>query len=96
MCREPKVRRSAIDLLNQYPKREAWFDTLVAAKVATWIVNKEEEGMENGFVPDSARIRLLKHETGPQKQWAKIYYSKLVWKEGTAARETLPPVKIML
>jgi hypothetical protein len=52
--------------------------------------------MENGFVPDSARIRLLKHETGPQKQWAKIYYSKLVWKEGTAARETLPPVKIML
>ena len=62
-----------------------------------WIVRKEEEGREkNGFVPDSARIRLLKHETGPQKQYAKIYYSKLVWKDGITEREAGPPVKIRL
>ncbi|KAE9380654.1 hypothetical protein N431DRAFT_362604 [Stipitochalara longipes BDJ] len=95
ICRDPKVRRSAIELLNQFPRNEAWFDTLVAAKVATYMMDKEEEGMVNGFIPDNARLRLLKHETGPQKQWAKIYYSKLVWK-GAAAREVLPPEMIML
>ena len=96
VCRDPKVRRSAIELLNRFPRREAWFDTLVAAKVATYIVHKEEEGMVNEFIPDSARLRLLKHETGTQKQWATIYCSKLVWKDGAIAREELPPETIML
>jgi hypothetical protein len=82
--------------LKQYPQREGWFDTLAAAKVVTWIVRKEEEGMVNGFVPDSARVRLLKHETGPQKQYVKIYYSRLVWKDGITEREACPPVKILL
>jgi hypothetical protein len=81
--------------LKQYPQ-QGWFDTLVAVKVATWIVQKEEEGMVNGFVPDTARIRLHKHQAGPQKQYVEIYYSKLVWKNGITARETLPPVKIRL
>ena len=96
VCRDPKVRRSAIELLNRFPRREAWFDTIVDAKVATYIVHKEEEGMVNEFIPDSARLRLLKHETGTQKQWATIYCSKLVWKDGAIAREELPPETIML
>ena len=96
VCRDPKVRRSAIELLNRFPRREAWFDTLVAAKVATYVVNKEERGMINDFIPDSARLRVLRHETGPQKQWATIYCSKLVWKDGAIAREELPPETIIL
>jgi hypothetical protein len=96
MCRDPKVRRSAIGLLNKFSKPEAWFDTLIAAKIATWVVHKEEEGMVNGFIPDTARVRLVKHESGPQKQWAKIYCSKLVWRNGIESREALPEVLIQL
>lgn len=96
MCRDTEVRRSAIELLNQHPQRDGWFDTLVAAKVATWIVHKEEEGMVNGFIPEAARVRLLKHEAGPQKQYAKIYCSKFVVENGIAKREALPPVTIIL
>ncbi|PMD35658.1 hypothetical protein L207DRAFT_570152 [Hyaloscypha variabilis F] len=96
VCRDPKVRRSAIELLNRFPRREAWFDTLVAAKIATYIVTKEEKNMVHGFIPDKARLRLLRHETGPQKQWATIFCSKLVWKDGAVGREAIPPETIIL
>lgn len=52
--------------------------------------------MVNGFIPDHARLRLLKYDTGPHKQWDKIHYSKLVWKDGIKARETAEPVTIIL
>jgi hypothetical protein len=95
-CRDPKIRRLAIGLLNQFPNPVAWYDTSVAAKIVTWIVQKEEEVMVNGFVPEIARLKLHKHETAPHKQWANLYLSKHVWKDGIATREMLPPVQIPL
>jgi hypothetical protein len=59
-------------------------------------MHKEEEGMVNGFIPENARVRLLEHETGPHKQWAKIYYSTLVWKDEREEREIQPPATIIL
>jgi hypothetical protein len=95
-CRFPKVRRLAIGLLNQFPNPVAWYDTEVAAKIVTWIVQKEEEGMVNGCIPEGARLKLHKHETGPHKQFANLHISKHVWKDGVAAREMLPEVRIPL
>lgn len=57
-------------------------------------MDKEERGMVNGHIPDSARLRLIKHELGPHKRTAELYYSQLIWKDGNAAREILPPVMI--
>jgi len=93
LCREPTVRRQAIHLLLQYPP-EGWFDTQVAAKISTWIMNKEEEGMVNGFIPDSARLRLVKHDTGPEKRKVELHCSKLIWKDGNPSREMIPGVTI--
>lgn len=95
-CRDPKVRRLAIGLLNQFPNPVAWYDTEVAAKIVMWIMQKEEEGMVNGFIPEGARLKLHKHETGPHKQFANLYISKHVWKDGVAAREMVPEVRIPL
>jgi hypothetical protein len=93
-CRDPKVRRAAVDLLLEFPYREGWFDTLVAANISMWIMTMEEEGMVNGFIPDTARLRLISHEVGPQRRMAVIRCSKFVWKDGKAARELLPLVTI--
>ena len=95
-CRDPKVRRSAISLLTQFPNPVAWYDTSVAAKIVTWIVQEEEKGMVNGHVPEIARIKLHRHVTAPHKQWANLYVSKIVWIDGNATREMLPPVQIPL
>jgi hypothetical protein len=94
LCREPTVRRQGINLLAQWPQKEGWFDTLVAAKISTWLMNKEEEGMVNGFIPDAARLRLVKHDTGPEKRKVELHCSKLVWKDGKPAREMIPSVTI--
>jgi hypothetical protein len=95
-CKDTTVRRAAIDLLNEFPKREGWFDTLVAAKISKWLMDKEEGGKVDGNIPDTARLRLIKHDLGPHKRTAELYCSQLVWKDGNAARVMLPPVTITL
>jgi hypothetical protein len=95
LCREPAVRRQAIELLHQCPQREGWFDAMVFAKISTWLMNKEEEGKVRGHIPDIGRLRLIKHELGPYNRTAKLYYSRFIWKDGNAARELLPPFTII-
>ena len=58
-CREPLIRRQAISLLQSYPRREGCWDSLLLAKVDTWIMQVEEEGIDGlGFIPESSRWRL--------------------------------------
>jgi hypothetical protein len=94
LCREPTVRRQAIDLLHRCPQE--WVDPLVFAKVSEWLMEKEEEGIVDEFIPDTARLRLIKYELGPFDRIATLYYSQLVQKDGNTARELLPPVMILL
>ena len=75
---------------------EGWFDAQVATKISAWIINKEEEGMVNGHIPDTARLRLFKHNTEPEKREVGLYCSKLVWKDGNQVREMIPRVTITL
>lgn len=91
-CREPKVRREAIALLVKHPRREFLGDSLMAAKVARWLMEKEEEGMVDGFVPEMARLRIVKHDFLLKERWTVIRCSKLV--EGCDERITLPEVKL--
>jgi hypothetical protein len=59
-------------------------------------MEKEEEGIINGHIPDTARLRLIKHELGSFNQTATLYCSQLVQKDGNTARELLSPVIITL
>ena len=55
-CREPVLRREAIYLMLRTRWREGIWDSYIAGKIATWIMELEERGMDDlGYVPESAR-----------------------------------------
>jgi hypothetical protein len=55
-CRDPTVRRQAIGLLLQQNWREGVWDSTIAGKIAQWVMEIEEEGMVDGFVPEWCRV----------------------------------------
>jgi len=58
-CRDPELRREAIRLLIDRPRREGFFDSVMVATICQWVVDIEEEGMVNGFIPEEARVRKI-------------------------------------
>jgi hypothetical protein len=91
-CRERDVRRRAIQLLQRHPRREGLWDSEMAVKVSTWVMNQEEEGMINGYVPETARLRIVNTELRLSERKAIIRCSKLV--EGCEERVELPEVTL--
>ncbi|KAE8442853.1 hypothetical protein EG329_002595 [Mollisiaceae sp. DMI_Dod_QoI] len=59
-CRDCVVRRKAIQLLVRYPRREGLWDSMMAARVATWMMNLEEEGLIDGVVPETSRLSIAR------------------------------------
>lgn len=57
-CRDRALRRKAIALLYSSPLREGVFDSICCGKMADWIVAVEEEGIEEGDIPDHRRLRI--------------------------------------
>jgi intergrase/recombinase len=57
-CRNNGVRRRALRLLQKHPRREGLWDSEMAAKVSAWVIEKEEAAMVNGYVPETARLRI--------------------------------------
>lgn len=58
-CRDSSVRRDAIAILKELPRRNGVWDSWQAAKAAEWIVSIEEEGCDsNGFIPEEWRVRM--------------------------------------
>jgi hypothetical protein len=55
-CREPTIRRDAINMLLSNPRREGIWDSVFAGKVLQWAMAVEEEFMEHGCVPGWARL----------------------------------------
>ncbi|KUJ09974.1 uncharacterized protein LY89DRAFT_267533 [Mollisia scopiformis] len=76
-CRDPEVRREAIKLLGEKPRREAFWDSVMAAKICAWIMEVEEEGMVNGFIPEESRARKIGAEFNLPKKEAKIWCYQL-------------------
>lgn len=91
-CRDPVVRRMAIGLLVKYPRREGLWDSSMAAAVSTKVMNEEEKGMVNGFVPEEARLKVVKNEYLLSEHKAVLSYSKMV--EGTSERALMPDVVV--
>jgi hypothetical protein len=56
-CRDPAVRRKAIKLLKSRPRREAFWDSIISARVCEWVVGIEEENLINGIVMEGNRAR---------------------------------------
>lgn len=56
-CRDPVIRREAIQLLLAKPRRELFWDSFTAAKVCLWVVKIEEEGMVGDYVSEEMRVR---------------------------------------
>lgn len=56
-CRDRTIRRKAIYLMFKYPRREGVWDSVVLGKMAEWVMDLEEQYLEDGRVPGWARIR---------------------------------------
>jgi hypothetical protein len=59
-CREPSIRREAINFLLANPRREGIWDSVFAGKVLLWAMEVEEEFIEGGRVPGWARVAGVK------------------------------------
>ncbi|PBP23146.1 hypothetical protein BUE80_DR005849 [Diplocarpon rosae] len=59
-CREPTIRRAAIDFLLANPRREGIWDSVFAGNVLRWAMDVEEEFLADGHVPGWARIAGVK------------------------------------
>jgi hypothetical protein len=58
LCRQPKVRRDAIALMRRVGATEGLFNASMLANISEWVMNYEEEGMdENGWIPESERVK---------------------------------------
>jgi hypothetical protein len=55
-CRDPELRRRALDLLWNLKSREGIWDSNVAAAIGKWVMHKEEEGLENIDGPQSVSV----------------------------------------
>jgi len=56
-CRDPMLRRRAIRLLKARPRRELFWDSVIAAEVCEWVVKTEEEDLVDGVVKEENRAR---------------------------------------
>jgi hypothetical protein len=90
-CRDPIVRREAIRLLGEWPRREGIWDSVIASAVSRWVVKVEEEGMVGAFVEEEKRAKSvgvrLELEKGRAEVWCLIPDGG--GKGGTKRRETI-------
>ncbi|KAF8855511.1 hypothetical protein BDZ45DRAFT_595527 [Acephala macrosclerotiorum] len=75
-CRDPVVRREAIDLLFQSPRQEGMWDGVLSARIGRWITTVEEEGLIPPTIPESFRhgARDVRTEGGYVEQEVKFNY----------------------
>jgi hypothetical protein len=74
LCRNPKIRRKALNLLETNPRREGVWDSILAAKAATVIMNIEEEGMEGDYIPEHSRLGGIKLTSDSQQRTRQLQY----------------------
>lgn len=62
VCRDGLVRREAIAMMRLCSGRECVWDSGLAAQTSMWLMEIEEEGMIDGYIPENARARITKVE----------------------------------
>ncbi|PVH77584.1 hypothetical protein DL98DRAFT_463570 [Cadophora sp. DSE1049] len=73
-CRDRKVRREAISLMQWYDSREGYWDCATMAKLNTILMELEEQGIEGDFVPEHARIRMVGFKANHPDSLVNIHY----------------------
>jgi hypothetical protein len=84
-CRDPIIRREAIELLFSSPRQEGMWDSLLCTRIGTWLISCEEDGLPppplgpqqphlyvtpgEAEVPDSADPPTAGDETEPSGGW---------------------------
>jgi hypothetical protein len=92
-CREPTVRRRALDILQHYPRREGFWDSVRSAQIAERCISLEEndeedfnlgvEPVENTSNPATVAVPLRRRIVGvrPEFRWedqvSTLHYSRL-------------------
>lgn len=71
-CREKTIRRKTIELLLKYPRREGVWDGLFSAKIMKFVMDLEEQYLENDYVPGWARISAIRWDAGLEKRAATL------------------------
>jgi hypothetical protein len=56
-CREFSVRRDAVAILKEFPCKNGMWDSLQAARVAEWVIEREEGTDGKRFIPGGCRVR---------------------------------------
>ena len=89
-CRIRKLRREAIQLLKRYPRREGFWDSEMAVKVAEWFVSTEEEGLrDDEEVSPDLRLILVNNNFNMAERKTVV---KCAWQVKGQTMEPLPPV----
>ncbi|KAF4637488.1 hypothetical protein G7Y89_g592 [Cudoniella acicularis] len=93
-CRNGNLRRQAINLLLSSHRREWMFDSYLMGQVASFIVNIEEEGMDEiGYIPEEKRAWGESMELDLQRRRAIVKVR--VGRKGTSEwAERATPVRI--
>jgi hypothetical protein len=74
LCRNPKICPKALDLLVANSQRERVWDSILAAKAATVIMNIEQEGIEGDYIPEHLGLRDIKLTSDLQQRTGRLQY----------------------
>lgn len=79
-CRDPVIRRRALSLLTDFPRREGLWDSTMLAAIGRWIIEEEEQGLGSyssaSAVPANARISILDKVTDMGERRCIVQYCK--------------------
>jgi hypothetical protein len=79
-CRDPKLRRKALTLLEDSPRREGMWDSAMLAAIARYIIEEEEEGLGEVScakdIPASVRMCVLERVPELEERRCVIKYCK--------------------
>lgn len=71
-CRDGQVRRDAISVMRQAPRREGAFDRELLIRISIWVMEIEEESMVGGHIPELARIRVIGVDVNMETKSARV------------------------
>jgi hypothetical protein len=78
LCRDGRLRRGANAMIELCPRREGAWDSGLVIKVSTFLMEVEEEGMVEEYIPESARARISKVAVDVMKKVADVECSKRI------------------
>ena len=72
-CRDPVVRREAVELLFASPRQEGMWDGVLSARIGKWMCNCEEDGLELDSL-NSSRQSSVSQSSSPRGSSGRFSY----------------------